>query len=144
MQQERRTEYLAKMYQVIGAAMEVYNELGFGYSEPIYQECLSIVCTERSIPWEREKLLPMYFRNTKLKKEYKADFVCFGDLIVELKAVSELLPDHRAQLFNYLRITRLYGGLLINFGQPNSLVSERYLYNVMTEEYDFVSSKKFL
>ncbi len=130
-----RFDYLSKMYKVIGAAMDLYNELGYGYSEPIYQECLSIVCTEKGIPWEREKLLKMYFHNQVLLKEYKADFVCYGDIVVELKAVSELNGEHRAQLFNYLRITNSCAGILINFGNPDKLISERYLYDTITAEY---------
>ena len=97
--------YKERMYNIIGAAMSLYNEIGSGYSEPIYQECLSVLCTERDIPWEREKLLKMYFHGIELEKTYKADFVCYDDIIVELKAVNELLSEHRAQLFNYMRIT---------------------------------------
>ncbi len=127
------------MYQIIGAAMALYNELGFGYAEPIYQECLSIVCTENNIPWEREKALNMYFHGHALKKEYKADFICYGDIVVELKAVSELTKEHRAQLFNYLRITELHAGMLINFGDPDKLVSERYLYDAISDKYKYVT-----
>ena len=127
--EEKKTDYLNKMYQVIGAAMEVYNELGYGLAEPIYQECLSIACTEKGIPWEREKPLKMFYRGQELKKKYIADFVCYGDLIVEVKAVSELNNEHRGQLFNYLRITDAYAGVLINFGHPKRLFSERYLYD---------------
>ena len=102
-----REDCLEKMYKIIGAAMDLYNELGYGYSEPIYQECLSIICTEKNIPWEREKPLKMFFHGHELKKAYIADFVCYDDIIVELKAVSELTNEHRGQLFNYLRITLL-------------------------------------
>ena len=138
--EDKRRDYLNKMYQIIGAAMEVYNELGFGLSEPIYQECLSIACKEKEIPWEREKPLTMYFRGQELKKKYFADLVCFGDLIVELKAVSEINSDHRGQLFNYLRITKAYAGLLINFGNPKRLISERYIYNNISNNYEYVRS----
>lgn len=127
-----RQNCLGEMYQIIGAAMDVYNELGYGLSEPIYQECLSIVCTERNIPWEREKLLKMYFHGQELKKKYMADFVCFENMIVELKAVSELTNDHRGQLFNYLRITGSSAGILINFGHPKMLICERYRDMFMT------------
>ena len=139
MQLYDRQDYLNKMYKIIGAAMDLYNELGFGYSEPIYQECMSIVCSEKEIPWEREKLLKMHFHGHDLKKEYKADFVCYGDIIVELKAVSELTKEHRAQLFNYLRITDLCAGMLINFGDSNRLVSERYLFDVVSGEFRYVT-----
>ena len=142
MLEEKRKEYLEKMYQVIGAAMVVYNELGYGLSEPIYQECLSIVCTERGIPWEREKVLKMFFHGQELKKTYKADFVCYGDLIVEIKAVSELSNDHRGQLFNYLRITDSFAGVLINFGHPKNLISERYLYDYLKGSYEYVRPKR--
>ena len=72
--EEKKTDYLNKMYQVIGAAMEVYNELGYGLAEPIYQECLSIACAEKGIPWEREKPLKMFYRGQELNKKYIADF----------------------------------------------------------------------
>lgn len=137
-----KTDCLNKMYKIIGAAMELYNELGFGYSEPIYQECLSILCTEKGIPWEREKALSMVFHGHLLKKQYIADFVCYNHIIVELKAVSELNSDHRSQLFNYLRITDSYAGLLINFGDPQRLISERYLYNPLTTDYQYVTRNK--
>ena len=133
--------WLDKMYKIIGAAMDVYNELGYGLSEPIYQECLSIVCTEKGIPWEREKPLKMSFHGQELKKTYIADFVCYDDLIVELKAVSELTNDHRGQLFNYLRITNSDAGILINFGQSRMLVCERYIYNPSSDKYEYVRFK---
>ena len=140
--QEERKECLNKMYQIIGAAMEVYNELGYGLSEPVYQECLSIVCSEKGIPWQREKQLSMFFHGQELKKKYIADFVCYDDLIVELKAVSEITNDHRGQLFNYLRITDAYAGLLINFGNPQRLISERYIYDFIKGSYEYVRSNK--
>lgn len=121
--------------------MRLYNELGYGYSEPIYQECLSMLCTEEGIPWEREKKLTMYFHDKALEKKYIADFVCYNDLIVEIKAVSELTNEHRAQLFNYLRITHATAGVLINFGHPKRLISEKYLYDSDTDQYVYVSSQ---
>ena len=127
--------YKDRMYQIIGAAMALYNEIGSGYSEPIYQECLSVICTEKDIPWEREKPLRMTFHGVELEKLYKADFVCYDDIIVELKAVSELLSEHRAQLFNYMRLTHTKRGVLINFF-GNHLYSERYLY--LDSEDDFI------
>ncbi len=141
MQSINREDCLNKMYLIIGAAMDVYNELGFGLSEPIYQECLSIVCSEKHIPWEREKPLMMTFHGQELKKTYIADFVCFGDIIVELKAVSELNNEHRGQLFNYLRITDSYAGVLMNFGNPQRLISERYVYDFATSKYEYIRSR---
>lgn len=127
-----------QMYNIIGAAMSLYNELGCGYSESIYQECLAIVCSEKDIPWEREKLLKMHFHGRELEKTYKADFVCYGDIIVELKAVSELLSEHRAQLFNYMRITGIKRGVLINFGEPQRLHAEKYMFNELTNKFDLI------
>ena len=130
--------YKDRMYQIIGAAMAVYNELGSGYSEPIYQECLSVICTENDIPWEREKPLRMTFHGVELEKMYKADFVCYDDIIVELKAVSELLSEHRAQLFNYMRITKTRFGILINFGEKDRLHAEKYRYNDLFNNFELI------
>ncbi len=127
-----------KMYAIVGIAMQVYNELGYGLAEPIYQECMSIICTEEGIQWEREKPLEMYFHGQLLKKKYIADFVCFGDLIVELKAVANITNEHRGQLFNYLRITQSSAGVLLNFGNPTRLISERYVYDDTTDTFTFV------
>ena len=135
-------QYLQQMYTIVGLAMQLYNELGPGYAEPIYQECLSVLCSENNVPWEREKRLDMFFHGNKLKKDYFADFVCFDDIIVELKAVSEITNDHRAQLFNYLRITGLTAGVLINFGEPNKLHAERYLFNDEKNKFELVSGAK--
>ena len=132
--------YKDRMYQIIGAAMSLYNELGSGYSEPIYQECLSILCSEKDIPWEREKSLKMYYHGVELEKTYKADFVCFEDIIVELKAVSELLSEHRAQLFNYMRITNTRFGILINFGEAQRLHAEKYMFNENTNKFYLIYS----
>ena len=130
--------YKDRMYQIIGAAMALYNEIGSGYSEPIYQECLSVFCTEKDIPWEREKPLRMTFHGVELEKLYKADFVCYDDIIVELKAVSELLSEHRAQLFNYMRITNSNFGILINFGEKDRLHAEKYMYNDLFNNFELI------
>lgn len=118
--------------------MQVYNEVGYGLSEPIYQECLSIVCDEMDIPFEREKTLEMVFHQQVLQKKYIADFICYGDIIVELKAVENLTNDHRAQLFNYMRITSISCGVLINFGNPNRIITERYIFDSLTNRFRFI------
>ena len=130
--------YKDRMYQIIGAAMSVYNELGCGFSEPIYQECLSVICNEKDIPWEREKPLKMTFHGVELEKLYKADFVCYDDIIVELKAVSEILSEHRAQLYNYMRITNTKFGILINFGEKDRLHAEKYMYNDLFNNFELL------
>ena len=96
---EQQDDYRQKMYQIAGLGMKLYNELGPGYSDPIYQECLSILCQENGVKWEREKPLKMFFHEQELKKEYIADFVCFDDIVIEIKSVQKIISAHRAQLF---------------------------------------------
>jgi len=128
-----RQEY-KDIYEVIGAAMEVHNALGRGLAEPIYQEALSKEMNRRGIRAEREKELRMFYKGELLDKIYYADFFYKG-IIIELKAVEEITSEHRAQLFNYMRITKSEKGVLINFGE-RSLRAERYLY--IEEDDDFV------
>lgn len=119
-------DYKQLIYNIIGAAMEVHRELGWGLQEPIYTESLHLELLNRSIENDTEKHLPCYYKNRLLEKYYQMDIVV-GDIVVELKSVSSLLPVHRAQLFNYMRLTKAPLGLLINFGNY-SLQSERYAY----------------
>ena len=128
-----RQEY-KDIYEVVGAAMEVHNTLGRGLAEPIYQEALSKEMNRRGIRAEREKELRMFYKGELLEKVYYADFFYKG-IIIELKAVEEINSEHRAQLFNYMRITNSDKGVLINFGE-RSLRAERYLY--IEEDDDFV------
>lgn len=118
--------YSEETYQLVGLAMQVHRELGCGFLEPVYQEAFEILLKKNGVPYEREKLLPIYFMGERLKKEYYADFVCYGKIIVEFKAVSALSPVHDAQVMNYLKATRLKLGLLFNFGQE-SLVHRRFV-----------------
>ena len=117
--------YSEETYRLIGLAMQVHRELGCGFFEPVYQEAFEILLMKNGVPYEREKQLPIYFMGERLKKEYYADFVCYGKIIVEFKAVSELTAVHDAQVMNYLKATRFKLGLLFNFGQ-NSLVHRRF------------------
>lgn len=103
--------------KIINACMEVHNELGNGFLEPVYQEALEEEFKIQGIPYVREKLLPVMYKGKQLKKEYYADFVCFDDIIVELKAVSVLSKPHKAQVLNYLNAANKEIGLLINFGE---------------------------
>ena len=128
-----KKEYL-EIYQIIGAAMEVYNQLGRGMEEPIYQEALQRELALRKIPCEREKVLHVWYKGVQMDKTYVADFYCCG-VIVELKSVFDLVSGHRAQLMNYMRISKVDRGILINFGEKG-LHCERYLY--LPEEDDFV------
>lgn len=120
-------KYKDIVYQIIGASMEVHDELNWGLLEPIYNEALHMELLDRGISNEREMHLPCFYKNRKLDKFYQMDLVV-DDVIVELKSVVELNSAHRAQLFNYLRLTRKPIGLLINFGQP-TLQGERYGYD---------------
>lgn len=121
-------KYQETIYQIIGAAMEVHNELGYGLLEPIYNEALSIELDARGVKAEPEKYLPCYYKDTLMNKSYRMDIVVEDDVVVELKSVTKLCKAHRAQLFNYLRLTRKSIGLLINFGDEQ-LRGERYVYD---------------
>ena len=115
-------------YRILGACFEVYNEMGCGFLEPVYQECLEIEFGRQEIHFESQKILNLSYRGRGLKKKtYQADFVCFGGVIVEIKAVSRLTGEHRAQILNYLHATDIDVGLLVNFGHFPKLEHERFL-----------------
>ena len=109
--------YAKEIYEITGAAMEVQNELGIGFQEPVYQEALTIELKNRGVPFEREKELTITYKGIQLEKKYYADFVCYGKIIVELKAVEEINNEHVAQVLNYLHATNIKLGYIINFGQ---------------------------
>ena len=113
--------YSEESYELNGAAMHVYNVLGPGFLEAVYQEAIELEFQKRCIPYEREKELAIMYEGHKLSQKYKADFVCYGKIIVELKAVSKLDDAHRAQVFNYLSATRFSLGMLYNFGHSEGL-----------------------
>ena len=117
--------YKEESYKIIGAAFKVYNTLGHGFLEAVYQEALEIEFQKLGISYEREKELKIVYDGVELKQTYKADFVCFGKIIVELKAVSALDDAHRSQVYNYLHATGHQLGLLLNFGYPDELEHER-------------------
>lgn len=125
-------QYGHKVYQVIGAAMEVHRQLNYGLLEAVYQEALHLELKDRGINSDCEKPIKIYYKKHLLQKQYKMDIVV-DDIIVELKSVSQIVPAHRAQLCNYLRLTRKPIGLLINFGEE-SLIGERWAYDEATNE----------
>ena len=126
------SKYANKVYKIIGAAKTVHSELGYGLLEPVYQEALHLELLDRGIANDREIEIPIYYKKHLLEKKYRMDIVV-DDIIVELKSVTGLVSAHRAQLCNYLRLTRKPIGLLINFGEE-SLVGERWAYDQSTNE----------
>ena len=121
------------MYEVVGAAMEVHSVLGHGMAEAIYQEALAVEMKKRGMDAEREKELRLQYKDVILEKTYFADFYYKG-IIIELKSVDEIIPIHRSQLFNYMRITNQHRGILFNFGEE-SLYTERYLYQPQFDDF---------
>ena len=127
-----KQEYI-DMYEVVGAAMEVHSVLGHGMAEAIYQEALAVEMKKRGMEAEREKELRLQYKDVILEKTYFADFFYKG-IIIELKSVDEILPIHRSQLINYMRITNQHRGILFNFGEE-SLYTERYLYQPQFDDF---------
>ena len=112
-------------YAIMGACFEVYKDKGCGFVEPVYQECLSIELRYKGIPFIEQQQLDLFYREQKLVHIYKPDFVCFGKIIIEIKAVNKLSDEHRAQVMNYLKATGFELGLLINFGHFPKIEYER-------------------
>lgn len=120
--------YKEESYAIRGAIIAVSKELGCGFLERVYQEALEYEFKERNIPYEREKQLPIMYKGQMLGEPYRADFVCYEKIIVELKAVDELTGQHSAQVINYLKATKMKLAILVNFGEPMAHV-ERFLNN---------------
>ena len=114
-------------YRIVGACFEVYREKGCGFLEPVYQECMEIELRLQAIPFVPKKPLPLEYKGTPLLSTYIPDFVCFEKIILELKAVTELTDEHRAQVQNYLKATRLKLGILVNFGHFPKIQIERII-----------------
>ena len=107
--------YAEEVYAIQGAIFDVYKTLGFGFLEGVYQEALEIELASRGIPYKSQPEITIFYKGTRLRQTYRSDIICYDKVILELKAVKELLPEHSAQLFNYLRATDMKLGLLINF-----------------------------
>src|SRR5947208_17095896 len=114
-------------YQFMGAAFEVYNEIGYGMAEEIYQQSLEIELALRNIPFVTKEELAVFYKNRQLSTCYKPDLLIFGGIVVELKAVKELESEHEAQLFNYMRICRHSVGYLVNFAHKADLQWKRFI-----------------
>ncbi|MGQ0541771.1 MAG: GxxExxY protein [Blastocatellia bacterium] len=116
-----------EVYSIVGAMFEVYKTLGTGYLEAVYQEALAVEFTQRRIPFEREHQLSIFYKDVKLQKRYCPDFVCFGQMILELKVLPKMTKIEVAQLINYLKITKMKLGMLANFGSSPQLEWNRYI-----------------
>jgi GxxExxY protein len=119
--------YPSESYEIIGACFEVYNRRGFGFLEPVYQECLQIEFEYRGIPHLAKPRLELSYRGRKLARHYEPDFICYGKIIVELKCASVLNDDHRARTIHYLRASGLQLAILVNFGARPKLEYERFV-----------------
>ena len=123
---EKRDE---ETYVIIGAAMAVHRELGCGLLEAVYQEALEREFRLQNIPYEREKEIPVYYRGERLKAFYRTDFVCYGSIIVEIKALQQTSGTEEAQVINYLKASGLHKGFLLNFGSKR-LEYKRLVFNL--------------
>jgi GxxExxY protein len=120
-----RVLYASEVYAIQGAVFEVNRYMGSGFLEAVYQECLAIEFAARGIPFVAQKPLPLTYKGQLLRQTYVADFVCFDAILIELKAVRELAPEHRVQVLNCLAATGLKLGLLVNFGSAPKARIER-------------------
>jgi len=114
-------------YRIIGACFEVYREKGHGFLEAVYQECLAIELSEQGIRFAEKPRLRLEYKKRELRQHFEPDFLCFGKIIVEIKAVKQLTDEHRAQVINYLKATSMELGLLVNFGHHPKLEYERFV-----------------
>ena len=121
--------YKNEVYAIIGAAMEVYNVLGAGFLESVYQEALEIELSTRGISFESQQKLDIIYKEHRLKQQYKPDFVVCEKIIVEIKALNQLTSHDQAQLLNYLKATGLAVGVLINFGAEKHLEWKRMVWS---------------
>ena len=132
--------YKKHIYDVVGAIHEVHNELGAGLNEYCYQEGLQIQLEESGIPYSRELSFHPQYHGKPMNSEYRIDFLCKNDIVIECKAVTELVSTHRAQLFNYMRLLRISCGILVNFA-PKFATIERYFLDKETNEIVGVDGK---
>lgn len=126
-EKHERMLYKDEVYAIQGAIFEVYREMGCGFLEAVYQECMEKELRRMEIPFATQKELCLAYKGQLLEQRYKPDLICFDKIIVELKAVSELANEHKAQLFNYLKASNLRLGLLVNFGHYPKARIERII-----------------
>ena len=119
--------YKDEVYAIQGAVFEVYRVMGCGFLEGVYQECMERELSHRNIPFEAQNNLRLKYKGEYLSQTYKPDLICYGRVVIELKAVKEITDEHRAQLFNYLKAINLRLGLLVNFGHYPKATVERII-----------------
>ena len=112
-------EFEKETGKILNACIEVHKELGSGFLEPVYQDALAYEFMLQGIPFEKEKQISVVYKGHDLNREYYADFICYDKIIIELKAISRLTNDHKAQVLNYLNATPLKIGFLVNFGEAS-------------------------
>ena len=120
--------YKDESYAIIGACFNVYKNMGCGFLESVYQECLEMELDYQGIPFESQKQLKLTYRDRELKQKYRADFVCFKKIIIELKATSGLIKEYESQVLNYLNATKFKLGILVNFGHHPKLEYKRLVF----------------
>ncbi|MGQ1784794.1 GxxExxY protein [Saccharicrinis sp. GN24d3] len=121
--------YSDETYKIRGAIYEVYKEIGCGFLEAVYQECLEREFKLLGIPFESQQPIDIEYKGDVLKQKYIPDFICFDKIIVEIKAVKELANEHHAQVINYLKASEMELGLLVNFGSYPKADIKRLIYN---------------
>jgi GxxExxY protein len=122
------TPHDPRTYKIIGAAIEVHCQLGCGFLESVYQEALALELKIRNIPFRKELTFSVTYKGHRLNSQYRPDFICFEDVIVELKALSKLSSVEDSQLINYLKVTGYHTGLLLNVG-GRSLEKRRFVFD---------------
>ena len=126
-EKHERILFAEEAYRIQGAVFEVSRAMGIGFLEAVYQECLALEFAAHGIPFRARPTLSLQYKEVALRQTYTPDFICFDVIIIELKAVRDFAPEHRAQLINYLRATGLRLGLLVNFGRAPKARIERYV-----------------
>jgi len=124
---ENELLFREECYAIQGAVFEVYREMGYGFLEAVYQECLENEFRKRDIPFVSQKELKLFYKGEELKQTYRPDLICHEKIIVELKALRDLTGEHRSQVLNYLKGTGLRLGLLVNFGSSQKAIVERII-----------------
>ena len=122
---QNKIVYLEESYKIMGACFNIYKEMGLGFPEAVYQECLEIEFEYQKLPFIAQKTLKLSYRAKILKKTFVPDFICYDKIIVEIKAVSKLTNGDKAQVFNYLKASKFKLGILVNFGHFPKLEYER-------------------